>query len=223
MITDWTPLLLTLKLGVITTGILFILCLPLAWWLAGSKQFVRIPVKTMITLPLVMPPTVLGFYLLIMFSPAYSFGRFFEHAFHTRLLFSFEGIVIGSIVFSLPFMANPLIAGFESLPSSLAEAAAVLGKPKLVTLFSVLLPNLKASILTALVMSFAHTVGEFGVVLMIGGKIPGVTQVASIAIYDEIESLHYAAANGYALLLVVSSLVVISALLIVNRKTFRII
>jgi molybdate transport system permease protein len=218
---DPQPLYLTLKLGLVTTTVLLAACLPTAWWLAHARTSVRVPLRALVNMPLVLPPSVLGFYLLLLFSPAFGLGRFLDHALHVRLVFSFAGLVIASLIFSLPFMINPLVAGFESLPRSLAEASYVLGKSRRQTLVHVLLPNIRPALLTGIVMTFAHTIGEFGVVLMIGGKIPGVTQVASIAIYDEVESLHYAAANTYALVLVLVSFTILTALFVVNRNSFR--
>jgi molybdate transport system permease protein len=220
---DLQPLWLTLRLGLTTTVVLFVACLPLAWWLSNGQTRWRHPVRAFTNMPLVLPPSVLGFYLLLAFSPAYPFGHFLEHAFNVRLVFSFGGILIGSIIFSLPFMINPLVSGFESLPSSLSEAAKVLGKSRLTTLFRVLLPNMKPALMTGIVMSFAHTIGEFGVVLMIGGKIPGVTKVASIAIYDEVEALNYHAANVYAGVLFVACFVVVTTMFIINRRSFKLV
>ena len=152
-------------------------------------------------MPLVLPPTVLGFYLLIAFSPSFFFGQWLDEWFDLRLVFSFEGLVVASVLYSLPFMVHPIQAGFSNLSASLTEASFVLGKSKTTTLFKVLLPNIKPSLLTGVVLAFAHTIGEFGVVLMIGGNIPDKTRVASIAIYDEVESLNYGAANAYSLIL----------------------
>ena len=216
---EMQPILLSLKLALVTTVILFSICLPIAWWIAFSKNSLRLLVRALVNMPFVLPPSVLGFYLLLAFSPAYPFGHFLSEAFNVRLVFSFPGIVLGSMIFSLPFMINPLITGFEALPSSFSEASYVLGKSKLRTFFSVLLPNMKSSVTTGLIMSFAHTIGEFGVVLMIGGKIPGVTRVASLAIYDEVEALNYTAANMYALVLIALSFCIVTILFIVNKKS----
>ena len=151
-------------------------------------------------MPLVLPPTVIGFYLLVAFSPAYQFGGWLE-SIGVRFAFTFPGLVIASIIYSLPFMVQPIQSGLSNLPPSLSEASYILGKTKFSTLLNVLLPNIKPSLLTGIVLAFAHTIGEFGVVLMIGGNIPGKTKVASIAIYDEVESLNYAMANSYSLVL----------------------
>jgi molybdate transport system permease protein len=167
-------------------------------------------------MPLVLPPTVLGFYLLIAFSPSNGFGNWLDEVFGLRLIFSFEGLVVGSIIYSLPFMVHPIQSGLSNLPSSLKEAAYVLGKNRVTTLFQVLLPNIKPSLLTGIVLSFAHTIGEFGVVLMIGGNIPGETKVASIVIYDEVEALNYASAGSYSIILFSLTFVILLFVYIVN-------
>ena len=167
-------------------------------------------------MPLVLPPTVLGFYLLIVFSPANSFGAWLDEWLGLRLVFSFEGLIFASILYSLPFMVHPIQSGFANLSPSLREAAYVLGKSKSITLFRILLPNIKASLLTGIVLSFAHTIGEFGVVLMIGGNIPGSTKVASIAIYDEVEALNYGLANTYSMVLFAITFSILLIVYLVN-------
>ncbi|MEM1000750.1 MAG: molybdate ABC transporter permease subunit [Bacteroidota bacterium] len=214
---DWTPLLLTLKLAVVTTLILFVIGLPLAWWLSRTRFPGKPVIEAVVSLPLVLPPSVLGFYLLVAFSPENSFGAFLRDTFGLRLVFSFAGLVVASVIYSFPFMVQPLQAGFQSVPRNLREAAETLGKSRFEILRHVLLPNMKSSVLTALVLSFAHTIGEFGVVLMIGGSLPGRTRVASIAVYDEVESLNYAAANRYALVLLLFSFVILVAVYTLNR------
>jgi len=213
------PILLTLKLAVLTTAILILIGIPLGYWLAYTKSRFRSLLETLVSMPLVLPPTVLGFYLLLFFSPGSLPGRLLESWFDLRIVFTFAGLVIGSVIFSLPFMVNPVKAGFQSLPASLSEAAYTLGKSRTETLLRVLLPNIKPSLLSAAVMTFAHTIGEFGVVLMIGGNIPGSTRVASIAIYGEVESLNYASANFYSLILLAISFSVLFALYIADKKT----
>jgi len=198
---DWSPLFLTFKLAAITTFLLLLVAVPLAYYLAYSRSRIKPVLETLVSMPLVLPPTVLGFYLLVTFSPGHPVGHFFEDALGIRLLFSFPGLVIGSIIYSLPFMVQPIQAGFAALPISLKEASYVLGKSRFATLVHVLLPNIKPALLSGIVLAFAHTVGEFGVVLMIGGNIPDRTRVASIAIYDEVEALNYDAANTYSLIL----------------------
>jgi len=198
---DWQPLLLTFKLALVTTLLLLIISIPLSYWLAYSKSRIKPIIETLVSMPLVLPPTVLGFYLLVVFSPANAFGGWLNEHLGLQLIFSFEGLVIASIIYSLPFMVHPIQAGFSNLPSSISEASYVLGKSKFTTLFKVLLPNIKPSLLTGVILAFAHTIGEFGVVLMIGGNMPGKTKVASIAIYDEVEALNYSAANWYSIIL----------------------
>ena len=198
---DWGPIFLTLKLSAIATLILLIISIPLGYWLAYSKRRIKPIIETMVSMPLVLPPTVLGFYLLVAFSPNNFIGALLDEWFGLRLIFSFEGLVLASIIYSLPFMVQPIHSGFSNLPKNLSEASYVLGSSKFKTLIKVLLPNIKSSLLTGVVLTFAHTIGEFGVVLMIGGNIPDKTRVASIAIYDEVESLNYAAANQYSLVL----------------------
>lgn len=198
---DFEPLILTFKLSLITTLLLLVISIPLAYWLAHSKKRIKTVVETLVSMPLVLPPTVLGFYLLLAFSPSNSFGNWLSESLGLQLIFSFEGLVLASVIYSLPFMVHPIQSGFAGLPPSLREAAYVLGKSKWNTLFKVLLPNMKSSVLTGVVLAFAHTIGEFGVVLMIGGNIPGKTKVASIAIYDEVEALNYGAANQYSIIL----------------------
>jgi molybdate transport system permease protein len=213
---DLSPFILTFKLALITTVILFVISIPLAYWLVHTQSKLKPFVEAVVSLPLVLPPTVLGFYLLIAFSPQNAFGTFFKDYLGVELVFSFTGIVIGSVIYSLPFMVQPLQAGFKSLPPSITEASYILGKSKLKTLFRVELPNIKQSVITAVVLTFAHTVGEFGVVLMIGGNIPNKTKVLSIAIYDEVESLNYTNAHLYSGILLGLTFVIL--LLVYWRK-----
>lgn len=198
---DWAPLILTFKLALITTFLLFIISIPLAYWMAFTKSKLKPVIETLVSMPLVLPPTVIGFYLLIAFSPANSFGNWLNEWLGLKLVFSFEGLLFASILYSLPFMVHPIQSGFANLPVSLKEMSYILGKSRYTTIVKVLLPNIKSSLLTGIVLAFAHTIGEFGVVLMIGGNIPGKTKVASIAIYDEVEALNYGAANTYSLIL----------------------
>jgi len=213
---DWQPLILTFRLAFVTTILLFIIAIPLAYWLAYAKNRAKPVIETLISMPLVLPPTVLGFYLLLAFSPNNAFGQWLDTSLGLRLVFSFEGLVIGSLLYSLPFMVHPIQSGFANLSPSLKEAAYILGKSRWVTLRRVLLPNIRPSLLTGIVLSFAHTIGEFGVVLMIGGNIPGQTKVASITIYDEVESLNYAAANTYSLILFVITFCILLLVYLVN-------
>ncbi|RJF95167.1 molybdate ABC transporter permease subunit [Noviherbaspirillum saxi] len=218
---DWEPLLLTFRLAALTTLILLVIGIPLAYWVANTRTRFKPVIETLISMPLVLPPSVLGFYLLLAFSPQNAFGQWLEQWFHVRLVFSFAGLVIGSVIFSLPFMVHPIQAGLQALPASLMEASRTLGKSDTITLLRVLLPNIKPALLSGVVLSFAHTVGEFGVILMIGGNIPGVTKVASIAIYDEVESLNYAAANFYAAVLFTVTFAILLTVYIVNKKLVK--
>lgn len=215
---DWGPLLLTLKLASITTVLLLLISVPIAYRLAYSKSKFKPVFEALISLPLVLPPTVLGFYLLISLSPLSMVGKFLNDWVGIQLVFSFEGLVIASILYSLPFMINPIQSGLVSLPKNLKYASNVLGKSDITTLFRVLLPNIKPSILTGLVLTFAHTIGEFGVVLMIGGNIPNETRVVSVAIFEEVESLNYETAHYYSAILL---LLTFTILLVVFSFNYR--
>ena len=212
---------LTFELAGITTLILLFIGIPLGYFLSQTKSKLKPVIETLVSMPLVLPPSVLGFYLLLAFSPKNSFGSWLEETFDLRLVFSFEGLIIASVIFSLPFMVHPIQSGFSSLSKSLKEASFVLGKSRLETLFYVLLPNIKPSLLTGIVISFAHTVGEFGVVLMIGGNIAGETKLASIAIYDEVEALNYDLANQYAFTLFIISFVILLFVYMINKKMLK--
>ena len=220
---DLSPLVLTFKLALVTTLILVVIGVPLAYWVAFTNSRWKYIVEPLISMPLVLPPTVLGFYILLLFSPRSFLGNFLETFFHIQVVFTFLGLVIGSVLFSLPFMVNPIKAGFQSFPKSLIEASYVLGKSRRETLFKVILPNIKPALSTGVVMAFAHTVGEFGVVLMIGGNIPDETRVASIEIFNNVEALRYADANAYSVVLISISFVLLFVLNIINRKGFKVI
>lgn len=216
------PLWLTLKLAVVTTAILFFIAVPLAYWLSQAKNKMKTIAEVIVSMPLVLPPSVIGFYLLLAFSPSQSFGKFLETYFDVRLVFSFPGLVIASLIYSLPFMVHPVQSGFAALSPTLREASYSLGKSKWQTLIKVLLPNIKSSILSGIVLTFAHTIGEFGVVLMIGGNIPGETKVASIAIYDEVESMNYHDANIYAAILFITTFIILLTVYLVNHRLEKI-
>lgn len=213
---SWEPLILTFKLALVTTLALLIVSIPLSYWLAYSKARIKPIVQTLVSMPLVLPPTVLGFYFLIAFSPNNLFGGWLNETLGIQLVFSFPGLVVASLLYSLPFMVHPIQSGFSGISNSLREASYLIGKSKLQTLVKVLLPNIKPSLLTGIVLSFAHTVGEFGVVLMIGGNIPGKTKVASIAIYDEVEALNYASANFYSLILFIITFCILLTVYLIN-------
>jgi molybdate transport system permease protein len=189
--------------------------------LAYSRQRWKVAVEAVVSLPMVLPPTVLGFYLLLAFSPANAFGRFLDHYLNLRLVFTFPGLVVASLLYSLPFMVNPIVAGFSGLSPNLRAASRTLGKSDATTLIHILLPNIRPALITGAVLCFAHTIGEFGVVMMIGGSIPGQTRVASIAIYDEVQSLHYPRANQYAFVLLGFSFVILLIVHLINHHHHR--
>ncbi len=217
-VTDFSPFLLSLKLAVVTTGILLITGVPIAILLEYSDFRFKIPAEIVITLPMVLPPTVLGFYIMVLLSPRYGPGRFFSEFAGVELLFSFTGIVIASVIHSMPYMIQPVKSGVSLLGRSLIEASYTLGKSRLTTFLRVILPNIRPSIFTGMLMTFMHVTGEFGVVLMIGGSIPGRTRVASIALYEKVESMNFSEANCYALLLVALSVIMITILMILRNR-----
>ena len=219
---DFEPFYLTLKLVTVTTVILFVIGVPLAWWLAFSRSRLIVLLEALVGLPIVLPPSVLGFYLLLAFSPENAFGKFLEHYFDVRLVFTFPGLVIASVIYSLPFMVQPIQSGFRMIPQSLREAAYMLGKGKFTTLIKVVLPNMKSSLITGCILSFAHTIGEFGVVLMVGGNIPKETRVISIAIYDEVEAMNYHHATIYSTILLVFSFLVLVSVYLVNQRAHKV-
>ncbi len=219
---DIEPFLLSFRLAGITTFLLFIICVPLAWKLARSRSWIKPIIEALVSMPVVLPPTVLGFYLLILLSGRSPFGMLLKQQFDIDLVFTFEGILIASCIYSFPFMLQPLQSGIEQISDELIEASYTLGKSRSETLLHVILPNIKPSILTGLIITFAHTVGEFGVVLMVGGSIQGETRVASIAIFEMVELMDYRTAHIYSLLLIAFSFVVLMTVYLINhhnRKT----
>ncbi|HJP64254.1 MAG TPA: molybdate ABC transporter permease subunit [Mucilaginibacter sp.] len=214
---DLTPIWLTLKLAAITTLVLLIIGLPLAYWLSKRRSIFKIIIEALITMPLVLPPSVLGFYLLLAFSPRHGIGQWLHDTFDLQLVFSFKGLVLASVIYSMPFMIGPIKSALQQLPKSFSEASYTLGYTEWQTFVNVLLPNIKASVWTAAILTFAHTLGEFGVVLMIGGNIPGVTRVASIAVYDSVENMDYHSANVYSLILFSITFVMVIAVFIFNK------
>ncbi|HUB61505.1 MAG TPA: molybdate ABC transporter permease subunit [Puia sp.] len=214
---DWQPLWLSLRLAGTTALLLLVIAVPLAYWLAYGRGRWMIAVEAIVSLPMVLPPTVLGFYLLLAFSPSNAFGRFLDHYLDIRLVFTFPGLVVGSLIYSLPFMVNPIVSGFRGLSLHLREASRTLGKSDRTTLIHILLPNIRSSLITGAVLAFAHTLGEFGMVVMIGGGIPGQTRVASIAIYDEVQSINYSLANRYAIILLGLSFFILLLVYFVNH------
>ncbi len=217
------PIWLTLELASITTVFLLVVATPIAWWLASGKSKLRAPIGAIVTLPLVLPPSVLGFYLLVFMGPQGPLGKLTEYLGIGILTFTFPGLVVGSIVYSLPFAVQPLQAAFSSIGRRPLEVAATLGAKPRDAFFSVVLPLAKPGFITAAVLSFAHTIGEFGVVLMIGGNIPGKTQVVSTEIYSYVEALEYGKAHGLALIMVLFSFLVLLGLTYLSRKTEKMI
>lgn len=215
---NFTPFYVSFKLAFITTIVLFFAVMPLAWCLSQSKSHLKPFIETLVALPLVLPPTVMGFYILFAFSKNSPLGAFLEQTFGISFVFTFSGLVFASCIYSLPFMFQPLLSGFESLNKNLLEASYLSGKSKFATLFLIALPNIKPSILTALVITFAHTVGEFGIVLMIGGSIDGETKVASIAIYEFAELLDFKSAHVYSLIMLAMSFLVLFVVYFFNQK-----
>ena len=213
------PIWLTAKLALVTTIILFFVAVPLSYWLSYSRFRFKAVIEALISLPLVLPPSVLGFYLLIGFSPENAFGKFLSDYFDLRLVFTFQGLILASVIYSLPFMVNPILSGLKNLPPALQEASFTLGKSRFVTVTKILLPKIQASLLTGIIMTFAHTIGEFGVVLMVGGSIPEETKVVSIAIYEEVESMNYHNANVYAGILFVFSFLILLTVHLINNKS----
>ncbi|MFW2374740.1 MAG: molybdate ABC transporter permease subunit [Gammaproteobacteria bacterium] len=213
-----SPILITLKLATVTTLVLLIIGTPLAWWLANTSTRYKTPIEAIVALPLVLPPTVLGFYLLVAFSPGGFIGQAWALVSDSPLSFSFSGLVIGSVIYSLPFVVQPLQASFESIGKPLQQVAATLGAKPLDIFFSIILPLSYRGFFVAITLGFAHTVGEFGVVLMIGGNIPGITQVLSITIYDHVEALEYVPAHIYSAGLLLFSFLVLVIAYTANRK-----
>jgi molybdate transport system permease protein len=215
---EWAPFLLSFKLAGLTTLILFFLSLPFAWWLSQTKTKMKPLLEAITALPIVLPPSVLGFYLLVVLSPNSALGEFFESYLGVKLVFSFTGLVVASSFYSLPFMVQPLQNGFETLNAHMLEASYLAGKSKLQTLWYIALPNIKPSIMTALIITFAHTVGEFGVVLMVGGSIPNETKVASVAIYEMVEMMEYDTAHLYSAVMLGMSFLVLLLVYVFNHR-----
>ncbi len=224
MTLDLTPFVLSFKLAAVTTLILFVVALPLAWWLSQTRSRLKPLLEALTALPIVLPPSVLGFYLLVVLSPESAIGGWITSVLGVKLVFTFTGLVVASCFYSLPFMVQPLQNGFESLNAHMIEASYLAGKSKIETLWYVALPNIRPALLTALIITFAHTVGEFGVVLMVGGSIPGETKVASVAIYEMVEVMAYDQAHIYAAILLGLSFGVLLLVYLFNdrhRRTMR--
>jgi molybdate transport system permease protein len=218
---NWSAIALSLKLALAVAAILLPVGLPIAYWIAFSRQRWKFLVEALVALPIVLPPTVLGFYLLLAMGPRSPLGRVYQSWFGSTLPFSFEGLLVASVLYSLPFAVQPFAAGFSGVDRKLLEASSILGAGRWRTFFRVTLPLSRAGVLTGVVLSFAHTLGEFGVVLMVGGNIPGITRTASIAIYDDVQALDSAAAGRTALLMLAVSFTLLSLVYAVNRRAFR--
>jgi molybdate transport system permease protein len=216
---DTQALWLTLRLALTTTALLMLLALPLAWWIASGNGVRRALAQSIVALPLVLPPTVLGFYLLVALGPLTAPGRMIVRLLGHPLAFSFTGLVVGSMLYSLPFAVQPLVTGFRAVDPALLEVAATLGASPTRRFRTITLPLAKPSLVAAAILTFTHTVGEFGVVLMLGGNIPGATRTLSIALYDQVQDFNYAAANRTAGVLLAFSLVALIA--IYSRTTQR--
>lgn len=215
---EFTPFLLSFKLAALTTLILFILCLPLAWYLSQTSSKAKPFLEAVTALPIVLPPSVLGFYILFALSQNSPIGAFFDEYFDVKLVFNFTGLVVASCFYSLPFMVQPLQSGFENINKNMLEASYVSGKSKFETIFRVAVPNIKPALMTAIIVTFAHTVGEFGVVLMVGGSIPDETKVASVAIYEMVEIMDYTSAHIYSAIMVIISFLVLLSVYMFNSK-----
>ncbi|MEB5963578.1 MULTISPECIES: molybdate ABC transporter permease subunit [Comamonas] len=218
---DYAAIWLTLKLAGVTTVLLMLLCTPLAWWLAHTRSRWRGPIGAVVALPLVLPPTVIGFYLLVTMGPQGPIGKITQAMGLGNLPFTFAGLVVGSLIYSMPFTVQPLQRAFEALGPRPMEAAASLGASPLDRFLTVALPLARPGFITAAVLTFAHTVGEFGVVLMLGGNIPGVTRVVSVQIYDHVEAMEYGHAHLLAAGMVVFSFIVLLALNWLQPKAER--
>jgi len=215
---EFEPFLLSFKLASLTTLILFFISVPLSWYLSQTKSKIKPFLEALTALPIVLPPSVLGFYILVVLSQNSPIGTFFEEYFGIELIFNFTGLVVASCFYSLPFMVQPLQSGFESLDKNMLEASYISGKSKFETVIKVALPNIKPALLTATIITFAHTVGEFGVVLMVGGSIPQETKVASVAIYEMVEIMDYTSAHIYSGIMVAMSFMVLLGVYIFNGK-----
>jgi molybdate transport system permease protein len=216
---DWTAIALTLKLATITAIVLFVMGVPFAYWLATTRWRGRFLLEAIVALPLVLPPTVVGFYLLLIMGPAGPLGRYYESIAGSRLPFSFGGILIGSILCNIPFAIRPFMAAFSRIDRSLMEVSWCSGVSRFATFRRVTFPLAWPGILAGIVLTFAHTIGEFGVVLMVGGNIPGVTRTLSVSIYDNVQALNYSAANQTAALLVLFAFVVLCLVHLLQRQS----
>jgi molybdate transport system permease protein len=219
---NWTAILLTLKLAALTAAILLVVGMPIAYWLTYSRWRWKFLAESVVALPLVLPPTVLGFYVLVAIGPKSPVGQWYQAVVGHPLVFTFEGLVLASVLYSLPFAVQPFTAAFGAVDPKLVEASWTLGISRLATFFRVTIPLSLAGVVTGVVLSFAHTMGEFGVVLMVGGNIEGVTRTVSIDIYDEVQALNYASAGQTALFLLVMSFLILSVVYALNRNLWAV-
>ena len=219
---DWQAFWLTTRLAVLVAVCLMVIGLPIAYWIAYSRWRWEFLAEAVVALPIVLPPTVLGFYVLVALGPRSPLGRWWQSLTGHSLAFTFEGLMIGSIIYSLPFAVQPFAASFAAVDTRLIAASAILGASKWRTFFHVILPLSLSGLVTGVALSFAHTMGEFGVVLMVGGNIPGVTRTVSIAIYDQVQALEYGAANMTALILLAMSFAILSMVYALNRKVWEV-
>ncbi len=219
---NWTAILLTLKLAALTAAILLVVGMPIAYWLTYSRWRWKFLAESVVALPLVLPPTVLGFYVLVAIGPKSPVGQWYQAVVGHPLVFTFEGLVLASVLYSLPFAVQPFTAAFGAVDPKLVEASWTLGISRLATFFRVTIPLSLAGVVTGVVLSFAHTMGEFGVVLMVGGNIEGVTRTVSIDIYDEVQALNYVGAGQTALFLLVASFLILSVVYALNRNLWAV-
>ena len=219
---NWTAILLTLKLAALTAVILLVVGMPIAYWLTYSRRRWKFLVESVVALPLVLPPTVLGFYVLVVIGPKSPVGQWYQTIVGHPLVFTFEGLLFASVLYSLPFAVQPFTAAFGAVDARLIEASWTLGISRLATFFRVTIPLSLAGVVTGVVLSFAHTMGEFGVVLMVGGNIEGATRTVSIDIYDEVQAMNYVAAGHTALFLLVVSFAILSVVYALNRNLWAV-
>ncbi len=219
---DWGAIFLTVRLAMVVCAILLVLGIPIASWLSFSRWRWKFFVESVVALPLVLPPTVLGFYVLVAMGSNSPIGRWYQSWSGHGLPFTFEGLVLASVIYSLPFAVQPMTAGFAQVDRNLINASSILGASRIRTFFRIVLPLSLGGVVTGIVLSFAHTLGEFGVVLMVGGNIPGVTRTVSIAIYDHVQALDYAGANRMALVLMAFSFVTLSITYALNRRVWAV-
>jgi molybdate transport system permease protein len=219
---DWSAIFLSLKLAALVCAILLVVGMPIASWLSATQWRWKFLIEAVVALPLVLPPTVLGFYVLVAMGPNSPLGQLYRRLFGHGLAFTFTGLVIASIIYSLPFAVQPMVAAFGQVDRNLLNASSILGASRLRTFIRIVLPLSTGGVITAAVLSFAHTLGEFGVVLMVGGNIPGVTQTLSIAIYDHVQALDYSGANRMALLLLAFAFITLSLTYGINRRMWSV-